>query len=147
MTKRGLDLVDRGLIAVLQENARLSTAEIARRLNVARTTVQDRINRLEQEGVLLGYSARVALAPQSPLIRAHLALTVDSQQVEACLQALKAVPEVRTVFGTAGPYQLLAVIGAQTTERLDAVIEESSHLPGVYGVSASVLMGVRFDRR
>jgi DNA-binding Lrp family transcriptional regulator len=147
MTKKGLDGVDRALIAVLQENARLSTAELARRLNVARTTVQDRINRLEDDGVLLGYTARVAFAPQAPLIRAHIALTVDPQQVEACVEALKHIAEVRTVFGTAGPYQLLAVVGASSTERLDAVIDAAGHISGVQGVSASVLMGVRFDRR
>ena len=50
---------DEQLLSLLRENARASTAQIARRLNLSRTTVQSRIERLEREGVIGGYTVRV----------------------------------------------------------------------------------------
>ena len=59
--KRPMKLTDadQQLLSVLRENARASTAQIARRLNLSRTTVQSRIERLEREGVISGYTVRV----------------------------------------------------------------------------------------
>ena len=54
-----LNTPDELLLSLLRENARASTAQIARRLNLSRTTVQSRIDRLEREGVISGYTVRV----------------------------------------------------------------------------------------
>ena len=57
---RTRDAIDRELLALLSSNARMSTSEIARRLDVARSTVNERIVRMEQSGVIAGYRAIVA---------------------------------------------------------------------------------------
>ncbi|RYZ69068.1 MAG: winged helix-turn-helix transcriptional regulator, partial [Lysobacteraceae bacterium] len=54
-----LSATDQMLLSMLRENARASTAQIARRLDLSRTTVQSRIERLEREGVISGYTVRV----------------------------------------------------------------------------------------
>ena len=51
---------DQQLLSLLRENARAPTAELARRLGLSRTTVQSRIERLERQGVITGYTVRVS---------------------------------------------------------------------------------------
>ena len=67
---------DQQLLSLLRENARASTAEIARRLDLSRTTVQSRIDRLERDGVIAGYTVRVAEAAELGHIRAYISVTV-----------------------------------------------------------------------
>ena len=55
-----MDAKDRSLIALLRANARESTASLARKLGVARSTVQERLTRLEKDGTIAGYTVRVA---------------------------------------------------------------------------------------
>jgi DNA-binding Lrp family transcriptional regulator len=147
MTKHGLDSIDRTLLSLLQENSRQSTAELARKLDLSRSTVQDRIARLEKDGVIQGYTVRLAVETQAAQIRAHIALTVEHRLVDHCVQALRSIPEVRTVFAATGPYSLLVLVGAPTTQRLDAIIDQVGKLPGVSRATAAIIMSVRLDRR
>ena len=64
---------DEELIALLQTDARMAVAELARRLGVSRTTVQDRLKRLEDAGVIAGDGVRLGKAGISPGIQAHVA--------------------------------------------------------------------------
>ncbi|RUY14938.1 Lrp/AsnC family transcriptional regulator, partial [Mesorhizobium sp. M7A.F.Ca.CA.004.12.1.1] len=63
---------EQALLSLLRENARASTAELARRLGVSRTTVQSRIERLEQRGIISGYGVRLAPDYEQGLVRAHV---------------------------------------------------------------------------
>ena len=96
---------DTQLLTVLRENARASTAEIARRLNLSRTTVQSRIERLEREGVIGGYTVRVSDAAEHGHIRAHIMITVLPKQMATVVEALHAMPEVRVLHSVSGPHR------------------------------------------
>ena len=72
---------DEALLSLLRENARASTAEIARKLGLSRTTVQNRIARLEAEGVIRGYTVRLDDEHERHRIRAHMMLTVRPKQM------------------------------------------------------------------
>ena len=84
---------DQALIALLRENARASTAELARRLGVSRTTVQSRIERLEARGVITGYGVRLSPGYEQGLVKAHVLLTVAPKQADAVVRALRAYRE------------------------------------------------------
>src|SRR5690606_13169884 len=89
---------DELLLSLLREDARASTANIARRLGLSRTTVQNRIARLEQQGVIRGYTVRVDDELERSRIRAHILITLRPKQMTAVVKALQAMHEVRVLY-------------------------------------------------
>ena len=71
---------DRRLLALLKANARESTASLARKLGLSRTTVQERIRRLERNGVIAGYAVRIAEDVTRNVLSAQVLLSVDAKQ-------------------------------------------------------------------
>ena len=76
MTKTTLDATDHMLLNLLRENARASTAELARNLGLSRTTVQSRIERLERGGVVAGYTVKLADELEAGLVRTFVLITL-----------------------------------------------------------------------
>ena len=89
--------LDRQLIALLRENARMPMVALAKKLRVARATVQNRIARLEQEGVIVGYTLRLKPEEEVHQIRAIMSLTVESNREEAVMRQLLIEIEERRV--------------------------------------------------
>ena len=90
-----------GLLSLLRENARASTADLARRLGVSRTTVQSRIERLEKRGVIAGYGVRLSPDYEQTLVRAHVLVTVAPKLAEqgrapACARSPTCAPCIRS---------------------------------------------------
>jgi len=112
---------DRALLAILRENARLPTSEIARRLGLSRTTVQSRIERLERSGTITGYAVRVRDDSERHHLRAQIMLTVRPRQMVPVVNALRAMPEVRALHSVSGPYDLIAFGITPTSEEMDAL--------------------------
>ena len=81
---------DEQLLSLLREDARASTAQIARRLDLSRTTVQSRIDRLERSGVIRGYTVRVDDELERSRIRAHILITLRPKQMTVVVKALQA---------------------------------------------------------
>ncbi len=96
-----IDETDRALLALLQENARLPVATLARRLGLARTTVQARLDRLETSGVIQGYAVRLAESLRAPL-RATVLVSIEPRSTPTVLARLKSLPQVRRVHTTSG---------------------------------------------
>src|SRR5438128_4864540 len=95
---RNLDDQDRRLLALLREDARTPTAALARSLGVARTTIVERLKRLQREGIVAGYTVRLNPRVQGKMLRVHVLLSVDAKQGEAVVEGLRAVPQVRGVY-------------------------------------------------
>lgn len=137
---------DRALIACLRENARASTAEIARRLGVSRTTVQSRIERLERAGIIAGYTARLGANYEAGLVRAQVMIVAGPKSAPAVTKALAAMPEVRRLLSVSGAFDLIAEIAAPSVAALDAVIDRIGALDGVERTQTSVVLSTRFER-
>jgi len=141
-----LDDTDRRLLALLREDARMSTAALARRLEVARTTVLERMKRLQRDGVVAGYTVRLHSKVQGRMLRVHVLLSVDPRQGEAVVEALRAIPQVRAVFAISGAFDSLAFVEGETTEEIDGVLDAIGTLPGVGKTQSSLVLSVKFDR-
>src|ERR1700727_3506859 len=104
-----MDAIDQKLIAALRENARASTAELARLVGRSRTSVQSRIERLQKQGVILGYGVR--LAPEHALgaVRAHVMIKVAPKEARAVSAALRAITQVQVLHSVSGEADLIAV--------------------------------------
>ncbi|CAM5776880.1 AsnC family transcriptional regulator [Labrys miyagiensis] len=137
---------DDALIAILREDARASTAEIARRLGVSRTTVQSRIERLEHRGVIAGYTLRLSEEHTSSLIRAHILLTILPKLIGQVEKGLREIPAVRTLHSVSGNFDMIAVIEARSVGELDAVADRIGALEGVERTSTSLILSTRIDR-
>ncbi|MBP8145353.1 Lrp/AsnC family transcriptional regulator [Pseudorhodoferax sp.] len=140
-----LDDLDRALIARLQANARASTAELARQLQVARTTVVSRLARLEAGGVITGYTVRLASEAASG-VQAFVNLAVSPKSAKKVIDRLAGMPELRQLAAVSGEFDYLAVLRAPDTQRLDALLDAIGEIDGVLRTTTSVLLAMRVDR-
>ena len=137
---------DQQLLTVLRETERASPAEIARRLKLSRTTVQSRIERLERQGVIAGYTVRVHDEAERSHIRAHIMITVLPKQTAAVVQALHAMPEVRSLHSVSGPSDLVALGVTPTVAEMDALTDRIGALDGVERTTSSIILSAKFER-
>jgi DNA-binding Lrp family transcriptional regulator len=140
------DDLDRRLITLLQANARESTANLARRLGVARTTVVARLARLERDGVIVGYTVRLGLDDQRPQVRAHVGITLQPRSSAGVIRRLQAIPELLQLSSVSGEFDYIALLRADTTARLDALLDEIGAIEGVLKTTSSVVLALRIDR-
>ncbi|WP_119718677.1 Lrp/AsnC family transcriptional regulator [Cognatilysobacter tabacisoli] len=138
--------VDQQLLSVLREDARASTAEIARRLGLSRTTVQSRIERLERQGVIAGYTVRVNEAAERGHIRAHLLVTVLPKQMPAVVEALRAMPALRSLHSVSGAFDLVALAVVPSVADMDALTDAIGALDGVERTTTSIILSAKFER-
>ncbi|MDH6234104.1 DNA-binding Lrp family transcriptional regulator [Mesorhizobium soli] len=137
---------DRALIALLRENARASTAELARRLGVSRTTVQSRLERLEKSGVIDGYSVKLSPDYEKNLVRAHILVTALPKLAASVEAVLRRIPEVRTLHSVSGNFDMIIIVEAPSVRDLDALIDRIGALEGVERTLSSIILSTRIDR-
>ncbi|MGO4379778.1 Lrp/AsnC family transcriptional regulator [Pseudoduganella sp. RAF53_2] len=138
--------IDQQLLNLLRENARASTTELARRLDLSRTTVQSRIERLEKSGVVIGYTVRTSADYRAGLVRALVMITAAPKLTPTIESALRRLPPVRTLHSVNGIYDFIAGVEAESVEELDAVIDRIGALDGVERTTTSIMMTTRIDR-
>jgi DNA-binding Lrp family transcriptional regulator len=141
-----IDDLDRRLLALLQANARASTAALARQLGVARTTVLARLTRLERDGVIVGYTVRLAPQESERTVQAHVGIVTDPKKARVVTQRLAAIPELRQLCSVSGEFDYIALLRADSTARLDALLDEIGEIDGVNRTTSSVVLALRVDR-
>ena len=146
MAKPQLDATDRALLALLRENARAPMAELARKLSLSRTTVQSRLQRLERQRAVVGYTVVVPDEAEVALVRAHVLITARPKQSAAIEVALRRIPEVRTLHSVSGPFDLIAVVAAASIGELDRLIDRLGELEGVERTTSAIVLSTRIAR-
>lgn len=141
-----MDETDQALLRLLEENARLPTAVLARRLGLSRSTVQDRLNRLERSGVVGGYTVRYRDAHAARQITAHVMISVNPKLADRVTMALKQMAGLRALHAVSGHYDLIAIIRADTTGEIDAMLDEIGRIPGIERTTSSIVLSTKFER-
>ncbi len=141
-----LDATDRTLLALLREDARAPVAELARGLKLSRTTVQSRIERLERQGVIAGYTVVVADELEAGWVRAHVLITLAPRRSGAIEQALRKIPELRVLHSVSGPFDLIAIVAAASIGELDTLIDRIGQLDGVERTTSAIVLSTRIER-
>lgn len=126
-----MDELDRNIIGLLSADARMSVATLARRMKVARSTVQARLERLETTGVIAGYTLKLGENARQGRLRATVLLTIEPRAQAAIVTRLKSIAEVEKVFTTSGRYDLLLQIASPSTQVLDQVLDQIGALTGL----------------
>ncbi|RQH07996.1 Lrp/AsnC family transcriptional regulator [Paraburkholderia dinghuensis] len=141
-----LDDLDRNLVALLQENARESVANLARRLGVARTTVLARIARLERSQVIAGYGARLGQDVLDASLQAWVGLIIAPKHGADLLKRLGKMPEVQLLCAVSGEYDYVAWLRAETPDRLNDLLDQIGTMPGVERTTTSIVLARKIDR-
>ncbi len=136
---------DQNLIELLELNARESVASLARKLGVSRTTVQDRLKRLEESGVITGYQVRLASRAKSG-IRAFVEITVDPALLVSVLAELKHVASIETLHTVSGKFDLMAVLRADTPAQIDIQLDKVGSIRGVNKTASAIILSTKIDR-
>jgi DNA-binding Lrp family transcriptional regulator len=137
---------DQKLLSLLRANAREPIAALARKLGLARSTVQERLARLERSGVIAGYTLREGAAFTGRQIAAHVMISVDPKQTERIVAELRRIPELRSLSAVSGAYDLIATVAADTTARIDTVLDEIGKIKGIERTMSSIILSVKFER-
>ncbi|WP_181707822.1 Lrp/AsnC family transcriptional regulator [Chthonobacter rhizosphaerae] len=135
-----LDETDRRLIAELRDDARLPAATLARRLGVSRGTVQNRIDKLVEAGVILGFTVRVRGDVEAGRIRAITSLEVRSADTKAVIAALKRLPDIARIHSTNGRWDFVVEINAADLISLDRTLHDIRAVRGVSLSETSILL-------
>ena len=141
-----MDELDKTLLSRLRENARASTALLARELGVSRTTVQSRLARLERTGVVTGYTVRTSEAHERGAIRALVMITVGPKQSSGVEAAIRRMADVRALHSVSGPFDMIAEAVTSSVGDMDALIDRIGALDGVERTTSSVILSTKFDR-
>jgi DNA-binding Lrp family transcriptional regulator len=141
-----MDAIDEKLLLALRDNARASTARLARLVGRSRTSVQSRLERLERKGVIVGYSVRVAPEHELGAVRAHVMIKAGPKESRAVTAALKAIPQVRVLHSVSGDVDLIAVAATASVAEMDEVIDRIGALDGVERTTSSIILSTKFER-
>jgi Lrp/AsnC family transcriptional regulator for asnA, asnC and gidA len=123
------------ILSVLEEDAQASYAEIAERADVSKPTVRKYIDKLESEGVIVGYSADVDPKKVSGQSIAMVGMDVESERYVEATKALKRLGAVRALYTSSGDHMLMAEVRAEDGDALGDVINEE--LLSIEGVTAA----------
>jgi DNA-binding Lrp family transcriptional regulator len=141
-----MDDLDRQILALLGADARISVATLARRLKVARSTIQARLERLETSGIIAGYTVKLGEAARQGRIRATVLLMIEPRAQANVLSRLKSIAEVERVHTTSGRVDLLLQVAAPSTAVLDQVLDQIGEMTGVRQSESLIHLSTKLDR-
>lgn len=143
-----LDRIDRGILDALTEDSRTPLTGLARRLGVARSTVQARLARLEGNGVIAGYTIRRgANSDHDAGIDAVVSIVVRSNQIEGVIKRLGELSSIRCVHAVSGAVDLIANVRSPSPQALDDTLNRIGTIPGVHRTTSAVVLATPVDRR
>ena len=135
-----MDDTDRQLISLLRKDARTNVATLASKLGVSRGTVSNRLRKLEDEHLIVGYTVKLRPDAEPNQIRAWMWVLVDGNQTRAVIASLLGEPAVESLHDTNGRWDLLAELRAQTMTELSQVLERIRLTKGIANTETSILL-------
>lgn len=135
-----IDRLDAELLRRLDENGRIGIAELASQLGVARNTVQARLQRLQDSGIVTGFHATLDLEAAGVLVQAFVGLELDQRRLTDVVRALTEVPEVLEVSTQAGREDLLVRVAAVNHAELQETVFGMLEIPGVRHTTTTMIV-------
>ena len=133
-----MDETDRDLIALLRQNARMNVADLAYKLQVSRGTVTNRIRKLEDTGVIQGFTVKLRPDSQPDRIRAWMGVLVEGNQTRVVIASLMGEPGVVALQDTNGRWDLLAELEAASMTDLSQTLERVRLIKGISSTETNI---------
>lgn len=137
-----IDEIDRQIVKTLQVDARMSNAELARQVGMAPSAVLERVRKLEERGVILGYEARLNPRQLGAGLLAFIAVRAD-ERVGATETAVRLaeIPEVQEVHHLAGEDCFLAKVRVADIEALGRLLREQfGQIPTIRSTRTTIVL-------
>jgi DNA-binding Lrp family transcriptional regulator len=135
-----VDNTDRNLLSLLRSDARMTVAAMAKTVGVSRGTVQNRIARLEADGIVLGYTVRLRSSAEDQSIRALMTVAVEGNRTDEVLRALRGDPAVCALHTTNGRWDIVAELRADSLQAVDRVLGRIRLIDGISNTETSLLL-------
>lgn len=138
-----LDEIDRQILDLLQNDARISNAEVARRIGMAASAVLDRVRKLEERGVIRGYETRLDAKSLGVGLTAFVFVRASERPGEEHTgKQLAAIPEVQEIHHVAGEDCYLVKVRSADTESLGALLRDRiGSIPTVHATRTTIVLG------
>lgn len=135
-----MDDIDRRLIALLRKNGRRSVSDLALELGLSRATIRARMNRLEQDGEVVGYTLILRSDVEALPVRGITLIEVEGRAADRIIDALGGFSEISAIHTTNGKWDLIVELGAQSLPELDAVLRRIRMVPGITASETNLLL-------
>jgi DNA-binding Lrp family transcriptional regulator len=135
-----MDQTDQELLALLRKDARMTVADLAHKLSVSRGTVTNRIRKLEDQQVIVGYTVKLRPDAEPDRIRAWMGVMVEGNQTRRVIASLLGEPGVAALHDTNGRWDLLAELGARSMGELSEILERVRLISGIRNTETSILL-------
>jgi DNA-binding Lrp family transcriptional regulator len=142
-----IDDLDARLITLMAAEPRIGLMEASRRLNVARGTVQARLAKLTERGVIRSFGPEVDPSRIGYPVLAFVFLEITQGRLTAAIAHLESVPEVLEAHATSGPRDLLCRVAAHDTEQLQDIINRLLSTPAVRRSTSYIVLSTQIAHR
>lgn len=133
-----MDKIDSELLSLLRGNARTTVSALAHHLRTSRSTVANRLSKLEAHGVIVGYTVRLRSDTQLDGIQAWTSITVRGCETRVVIKRLLGEPCIAALYDTNGHWDLLALLRTDNLQQLSSVLEHIRMIPGVEASETSI---------
>jgi DNA-binding Lrp family transcriptional regulator len=133
-----MDSLDQQLLGLLRIDARTGIAELSKKLGIARATVRNRIKRLEQSGLIVGYGVRLSSDNSSDGIRAWMSIAIEGNRTSEVVRILLGEPAITSLHDTNGRWDLLAEVRATSIVELSEILERVRKIKGIETTETSI---------
>lgn len=138
-----MDKTDERLVAALRHDARASLSELALRLNLSRTTVRTRIEKLRARGDILGFSVVMKEDVLRDPVRGLMMIGIEGRGTTRIVRQLRGLAQVRAIHSTNGRWDLIVELGTETLEALDGALAKIRLFDGIATSETSLLLATK----
>jgi DNA-binding Lrp family transcriptional regulator len=135
-----MDDLDRRLLALLRGNAREAAASLAKKLKISRGTVQNRIARLLDRGMIQGFTIRTKPEAEAGRVRAIMCIAIEGERSAKVLRALHGFAEVGTIHTTNGRWDLVVELDTATLADFGHTLDQIRMIEGIATTETSILL-------
>ena len=131
---------DQKLLTLLRHNGRRSISDLAAELGLSRATVRARIERMEREGDIVGYTVILRADAIAMPVRGIMLIEVEGRAADRIVDVLGGFPEISAVHTTNGKWDLVVEFGTGSLSELDTILRRIRLIPGVTASETSLLL-------
>ena len=135
-----MDDLDRRLITILRHDGRRSVSDMALELGISRATVRARVERMEREGDIIGYTVILRADAVAMPVRGLTMILVEGRRTDQVIAALAGFSEVGAIHSTNGKWDLIAELSAESLTDLDTVLHRIRLIPGITASETNLLL-------
>lgn len=135
-----MDALDSQIITLLRSNGRRSISDLAADTRASRATVRARLEKMEAEGTILGYTVVLRADAIEDVVRGVMMIEIEGHVTERVIRTLTGFPEISEIHTTNGRWDLLVELSASSLSDFDRVLRKIRLVSGITGSETSILL-------